>query len=150
MPSRALPDKDITYPTLKEIGEKWTDVTVQRFKKELKRLKVNDSFNLTNSIKATPKTTGETGLTINFTYSLYGKYVDMGVGRGVAVGTRRTQAFARTRRPDGKLLRYKRRPRKWYSKTIGKEQVILGSIMQKYYAHYALEGIINIPRRVEM
>ena len=71
-----------------------------------------DTFQLLKSIKANTFTKA---LTVNF--NEYGRFVDMGVGRGVAVGAAGTTNFKKYRREDGKLKYYGRTPRKWYSKT---------------------------------
>lgn len=140
----------ITFPTLNEIGSKWTEITIQRHKEKIKALKIYSTGNLESSLNSSYQLSGDKGLKATITYALYGKYVDMGVGKGVAVGAKKSAAFAGNRKANGQLLRYKRKPRPWYSKVIARETLILGSIMQNYYASRAIAPIVNIPKRIEI
>jgi hypothetical protein len=68
---------------------------------------------------------------IEFAFNYYGKFVDMGVGRGTRLGdrpmSRAKQRFA------GKFLGAVRVPKKWYSRTFFAESQRLAEILQKEY-----------------
>ena len=72
----------------------------------------------------------------------YGRFVDMGVGRGVPIGAAGTGAFSAARTDDGKLKRYRRRKKPWYSKTYFHE-------VQKIKELYAREFGNTIPVAIQ-
>jgi hypothetical protein len=149
MPSREL-SVDIRCPSNAEIGRKWNDILVQRLKEKATQLNINNTGALINSIDAQVLQATDNSLFIRLNYKEYGKYVDMGVGRGVRIGARGSNAFAQARNGRGQLLRYRRRPRKWYSPVIGKETVILAGIVSRNYADRFGNLMLQIPRVVEI
>lgn len=149
MPSREL-SVDIKFPTNGEIGRAWNAILVQRLKERVTQLKIIDTGSLLASIDAQVVQATENSLFIRLNYKEYGKYVDMGVGRGVAIGTRGSNSFAQKRNSKGQLLSYKRKPRKWYSPVIGKETVILAGIVSRNYADKFGNLMLQIPRVVEI
>jgi hypothetical protein len=70
-------------------------------------------------------------LKIDFAFKYYGKFVDMGVGKGVKLG--RVKENQDSRRLEGKMLGNRRRPKKWYSATFYAEAMKLGEIMAKEF-----------------
>ncbi len=89
--------------------------------------------------------TGSDTLTIQFL--MYGRMVDMGVGRGVSVN------YALVRRRFGaRKTGITRRPKRWYSKRKRSEELRLGEILQERYktglirlAESHLNHVITIP-----
>ena len=81
-------------------------------KKSALESKVADSFALIKSIKTTVS-----GSALRLNFNEYGRFVDMGVGKGVPVGSKGSENFEKYRRENGKLKFYGRKPRTWYSKT---------------------------------
>jgi len=59
-------------------------------------------------------------LKIDFAFKYYGKFVDMGVGKGVE--DRSGQGESDSRKLEGKMLGNRRRPKKWYSRTFAQKQ----------------------------
>jgi hypothetical protein len=51
----------------------------------------------------------------------YGRFWDMGVGRGVPIGGAGSGAFSAARNDNGTLKKYRRKPVKWFSKTYYRE-----------------------------
>lgn len=47
----------------------------------------------------------------------YGRFLDMGVGRGVPIGAAGTSAFSAARNDNGSLKSYRRKAKKWFSKS---------------------------------
>jgi hypothetical protein len=143
-------EQPIPATRYRDIGSQWAKITIERFQKQFPKLKINQGklFNsFTQSVTAT-----DSGIAmITFTYALYGQYVDMGVGRGVAVGARGSAAFSGYRNEKGQILRMKRRPKKWYSPVIFKEQVMLMHIMADTFGDKAVRDIVrNLPQKFEI
>jgi hypothetical protein len=74
-------------------------------------------------------------------FKQYGRFVDMGVGRGVAIGRKGTEVFGKYRKANGQLIRYGRRPKPWYSKTKTREVGILRSLLVSQYQVQTLATI---------
>lgn len=74
-------------------------------------------------------------------FKKYGRFVDMGVGRGVPVGARGTQAFSRSREANGRLRQYGRKAKPWYSTTKTREAAILRQILVRDYGINTLASI---------
>lgn len=72
--------------------------------------------------------------TLRFTFPMYGRFVDMGVGKGTSFGERRTW---RRRRIDTRQVlsdaTSTRRPVRWYSKRKGFTQHRLSEVLVKRY-----------------
>jgi len=143
-------NNQISYPSTKEIAQKWTAITEKKLKENITKLKIIDKGTLIYSLASKVVRVGDISLQAQFTYRQYGQYVDMGVGRGVARGARKTAAFTLNRNAKGQLLRYKRKPRPWYSKPMFKEMVILGNIMSKTIAERTGQLIYQLPRKIEI
>jgi hypothetical protein len=83
-------------------------------------------------------------------FAQYGRYVDMGVGRGVATGKRGTEAFSKYRKQNGQLHRYGRKPKPWYSKTKTKEVGLLRLILVRDYGVKTLADLETVFNRTEI
>jgi len=84
-------------------------------------------------------------------FKQYGRFVDMGVGRGVPIGARGTAAFEKARNENGQLKRYGRKAKPWYSKTKTREVGILRAILVRDYGINSLaelEEAFKIPEIV--
>ena len=120
----------------REIALAWAQITVKLWRKNLSRLKIGkrSSGELFRSFQY--KVVGSAGgdiQRIEFAFHYYGKFVDMGVGRGTRLGD---LPMSRTkRRFAGRFLGTGRVPRKWYSKTFYSESQRLAEILQKEYGH---------------
>lgn len=118
----------------RQIAQAWAQITVKLWRKNLSRLKIgkHSSGQLFRSFHY--KVIGSAGgdiQRIEFAFNYYGKFVDMGVGRGTRLGD---QPMSRTKRMfAGKFLGAGRVPKKWYSKTFFAESQRLAEILQKEY-----------------
>ena len=113
--------------------EAWADIVIERWEIKIQRLKIYDSGQLVRSFYHHVKTqaNGNPELIV-FTFEYYGKFVDMGVGRGVTV---EEVSFSN------------RRPRAWYSKIFFSQLEKLKEILAEKYARKAqLEIITNVER----
>lgn len=122
----------------------WANVTIARFKEALKKEGIEEySRDLLESLMAEMSRTGGDIEQVIFKFKGYGRFVDMGVGRGVAVGSRGTEAFKKKRNADGKLKSYGRTKKPWYSKTKTREVAILRELLVKEFGVKTLAEIEN-------
>jgi len=97
---------------------KWAEYTVSRLHEALDKFRrpvwtdrLYNSLN-TELIKAN----GDVDAVI-LKFMQYGRFVDMGVGRGVPIGAAGSGIFSAARHENGQLKTYRRKPEKWFSKT---------------------------------
>jgi hypothetical protein len=118
----------------REIAEAWAKITIVKWKKKLTSNKIGDTGTLLKSFKYNVLASAQGNvLKITLLFEYYGRFVDMGVGKGVKIGD--VKESATSRRLSGKMLGNRRRPKKWYSKTFHAEVMKLGEIFAKDYGH---------------
>ena len=118
-----------------EIADKWAFFTISIWKEKLVKYRVGKpgdplSSSFIKSIVSTPD--GEL-VKINFAFKYYGKFVDMGVGKGTSIGG--VTENKTSRRLEGRKIGNRRRAKKWYSKTFYAEVATLKEIMAREWAH---------------
>ncbi|OFY87827.1 MAG: hypothetical protein A3F72_02860 [Bacteroidetes bacterium RIFCSPLOWO2_12_FULL_35_15] len=101
----------------------------------IRKNNIGVTHKLRNSISFTLRRNGNEVSSIILKYNDYGKFVDMGVGRGMPLGSRKQlgASFFKKRNEKGQLLRHMRKPNPWYSKTIYRQNVRLGDMLEEYY-----------------
>ena len=128
----------------REIAEAWAKITIIKWKKKLTSNKIGDTGNLLKSFKYNVLASAQGNvLKITLLFEYYGRFVDIGVGRGVKIGD--VKESATSRRLSGKMLGNRRRPKKWYSKTFHAEVMKLSEIFAKEYGH---RGVMAITENV--
>ncbi len=129
-----------------EIAEKWAFFTVSIWREKLHKYKIGRSGGPLYSSFQKNVTTAPDGsvMKINFAFKYYGKFVDMGVGKGTPIGG--VNENRTSRKLEGKMLGNRRRPKKWYSKTFYAEVATLKEIMAREWAH---KGTLVIRDAVE-
>nr|WP_321357177.1 hypothetical protein [uncultured Draconibacterium sp.] len=113
--------------------EAWADIVIERWEQKIERLGIMSTGALLRSFYHTVQTqsNGDPELII-FTFEYYGKFVDMGVGRGVTV---EEVEFSN------------RRPKAWYSKVFFSQLEKLKELLAAKYARKAqLEIITNVEK----
>jgi hypothetical protein len=111
-----------------KIATAWARITVKVWREKIVKLKVIDSNKLWQSFTADViGQAGDDDLKIQFAFEFYGKFVDMGVGKGTPIGGVKENAISR--RLEGKFLGNRRRPKKWYSKTLAAEVSRLAELL---------------------
>jgi hypothetical protein len=106
----------------------WADYVIERWELEIIRLGINSTGQLLKSFTSTIITqSGGNVEKIIFAYEYYGKFVDMGVGRGVKIGN-----------PNSS-----RAPKAWYNKTFFGQVKKLGEILQEKYSDAAAVSIVE-------
>jgi hypothetical protein len=110
------------------LGEKWLDISIERYRANLKRLRVGVTQELYNSFQGSVIGNSEAALKMRLVYAMQGMYRDMGVGRGMGAGITKAQGaeYRRFRNGKGQLHRYERKAAKWYSKQAANEIHRLG------------------------
>jgi hypothetical protein len=119
-----------------EIARAWAQITIKRWRRKIDRLKIglHSSGELFRSFQYNVlASSGGDVQKIEFAFRYYGKFVDMGVGRGTKLGDQPMSMGMR--KLSGKFLGMKRAPKKWYSKTFYSETQRLVEILQEEYGH---------------
>jgi len=112
------------YETLKA----WADIVIERWEFRIAALNVVDTGELLRSFQAqvTADSNGN-GEKIVFTYAYYGRFPELGVGKGVPAGT----ASNRKQKP-------------WYTKIFFGQVNQLARIMAEKYGQEAIVGIVEM------
>jgi len=120
----------------RQIADAWAKITIKRWQKKIQGLKIGESGELTRSFlfDVVASARGDV-LKIDFAFKYYGKFVDMGVGKGTKLGDRPVSRGSRVL--ADKMLGQVRKPKKWYSRTFYGEAQRLFEILQKEYGRKA-------------
>ena len=119
--------------TSAQVADQWAQITVKVWRDKLTKLKAVHSSQLWQSfVNNVVSSAGGDLIKIEFAFRYYGKFIDMGVGKGVPIGG--VKESSTSRRLEGKMLGNRRKPRKWYSKTFAHEVKRLSEIMAQEYA----------------
>jgi len=131
--------------TKAQIADAWAKFTVKDWRDKLTKLKAVHTSGLWQSFveNVIAQANGDV-IKIEFAFKYYGKFIDMGVGKGVPIGG--VKENTTSRKLEGKMLGNRRRPKKWYSKTLAHEVKRLGEIMAENYAH---TGALMIKENIE-
>jgi hypothetical protein len=135
----------------RELAMKWLDITIERFVANVKQLKIQNTGALLASFrKEVIGGTGGDPLRLRLSYALYGKFVDMGVGRGMAAGVKKKDdGYDRVRNTRGKLRRHTRKPRQWYSREVAFQTKRLSELMLDLYGQlYVTQATDALPGEV--
>lgn len=104
-----------------EMAQRWADIVIERWIRKIQSLHIISSGELLKSLEAhvASDSNGDPEK-ITFLYLYYGKFPDMGVGRGVKLGETGN-----------------RKVKPWYSSTFLKEVNTLGRLMAERYGYDA-------------
>lgn len=132
-------------PTQFETVEKWLEFTLDDLRANIRRLKINDTGHLLASVEGhLVAAAGGDVQKLSIAYAAYGKFVDMGVGRGMGAGIRKRDSdYARIRDARGQLRTYSRKPRPFSSKVIGRQSFRLSLILSDYYGERVIATVQN-------
>jgi hypothetical protein len=116
-----------------QIAKAWADITIKIWRQRLIKVGAVRTNHLWQSFveNVIQQANGDVAK-VEFGFLFYGKFVDMGVGRGTKIGGVRENAA--NRRLVGKMLGDRRKPKKWYSKALASETMRLSEILGKTYA----------------
>lgn len=117
-----------------DIIKDWLDISVEKFLEALDDYEIGKlDGELWRSIAGEIAMNGGDPEAAIIKFLQYGRMVDMGVGRGMPIGSKKAlgeQKFSEKRNDKGQLKkRPKRKPKPWYSKTKYREVMRLREIM---------------------
>ena len=119
-----------------EVAQAWAEIVIDRWRKRMAELEVNDTGALVKSFTAqvTADAKGDPAK-ITFAFLYYGRFPDMGVGRGVTLSDV----------PDSSG---KRKVKPWYSQTFMKEIGILGKKIAERFGFDAAMAISSFQNSI--
>lgn len=119
----------------KQTVQAWADFVIERWELEMLRLRITSSGLLLKSFSNTVFTQSNGDVDrILFAFEYYGKFIDMGVGRGVTVAN---------------IAQSGRKPKPWYGKIFFSQVKKLSEIMQEKYARQSAIEIANVLENIE-
>ncbi|MDF7810517.1 hypothetical protein [Hymenobacter sp. YC55] len=139
--------------TQKMTVERWLEITLSNLREQVIKQKVRDTDELLDSIKGHLVAASDGDVEkLSIAYALYGKFADMGVGRGMGAGVRKSQsAYAKLRDEKGQLYRYSRKKRQWYSKEMGRQTQRLGTLLSDFYGETMIAmALDSVPGTIEI
>ena len=137
------------YQTL----EQWLAYTLDDLRDNLRRMKIEDTGHLLASVEGhLVAAAGGDVEKLSLAYAAYGRFVELGVGRGMGAGVRKVNSeYARIRDERGRLYQHSRKPRVWASKVLGKQTTRLAIILSDYYGETTLARIGDaLPTKLEI
>lgn len=130
----------------RELAVKWLDITIERFVANMRRLRIEHTGALLASFrKEVIGSAGADQLRLRLSYALYGKFVDMGVGRGMAAGVRKgDDGYDRVRNTRGQLRRHQRQARPWYSTEMAHQTHRLSELLLDLYGQVLITTATDV------
>lgn len=105
--------------SMRQDTQEWKSKADDIILRDLKRRKIGVTDALQASIAINILSSGEDVSAVTFQFLAYGRFVDMGVSRGFAIGSRRAAALANNQLNSKRdEVKKPRRPKKFYSRTI--------------------------------
>lgn len=132
-----------TYEILpiEESLRKWAIISIDRFQAELARLDIGkEEGDLMRSFMYEVKANGGDAWTVLIKFLKYGRFVDMGVGKGHPLGMRNVGAKSANGNRYGKSQHF-RYPKHWYSKIKPREVSIMKWIAARAYCTMTLRAL---------
>lgn len=135
---------DLSSVIRRDTVDGWAHYAIIEFQKALDKMKIGASRQLFNSFKKQLQASGGDVMAVMIRFLAYGRFVDMGVGRGLAAHERASnRANLVGARAYGANVSYvKRQPKKWYSKTRWAQTMRLQEILARDLEH-DIKGWIN-------
>jgi hypothetical protein len=140
-------------PTQFQTVEKWLEFTLDDLRENLRKMKIDDTGHLLASVEGhLVAAAGGDVDRLTIAYAAYGKFIDMGVGRGMGAGVRKVNSeYAKIRDARGQLYQHSRKPREWYSRVIGRQSVRLGVLLSDYFGSTIIANIADaLPAQVSI
>jgi hypothetical protein len=112
----------------------WADIVIQIWLDKIEQLKIQYSYQLADSFANHVISHANGNVQrIEFAFNYYGKFVDMGVGKGVSLEEVSTPSNTR-------------KPKPWYSRTFYAEVQKLGRLLAEKYAR---KGVLVIVENID-
>jgi len=138
-------------PTQYQTLEQWLAYTLDDLRENLRKMRIQDTGHLLASVEGhLVAAAGGDVDKLTLAYAAYGRFVDMGVGRGMGAGVRKASSdYARIRDERGQLHQYSRKARPWASKVLGKQTMRLSILLSDYYGETTLARLSDaLPTQV--
>jgi hypothetical protein len=119
----------------------WADIVEKIWLDKITKLGISSTYMLEESFRHEVLSNAGNPTQVSFAFRFYGRFVDMGVGKGVPLSEVKEQAISR--RLEGKNAFNSRRPKPWYGKTFHAERLKLAEILAKKYARKAALTIVE-------
>lgn len=119
-----------------QVINEWMRRSIEYFQNAMDRSGVKSQAKvLYNSLLATAIKNSDGDLKVAIIrFNYYGRYVDMGVGKGVPIGGQKEKTdFLKYRNEKGQLHKYKRKPKKWYSRTLAGRVKTLSELLAEQF-----------------
>lgn len=121
---------------LQKLAEDWALITIDRWEKQIRKHRIGKSEALFKSFTANViRNSDGNPVKIELSFLYYGRFVDMGVGKGTSLSQVKENRSLRNRAEQFKNLR---RPKKWYSKVKSAE---LANLAELLIREFGLKGI---------
>lgn len=131
-------DQNGTYSN-EETIRAWADITLKIWRAKITELKIYDTGSLYTSLLNTLTiAAGNDVQKVEFTFKLYGVFVDMGVGREISKGNGGDLGFTPIRKR-----------KEWYSRVFYREVMKLKEILIEKYGKGVAEQIIFSMRPIK-
>lgn len=109
----------------------WSEIVIKNWLDKIEKLNIYSTFQLHDSFTHhIISNAGGDIARIEFAFNYYGKFIDMGVGKGVKI-------------EDVTNTDNRRRPKKWYSKVLYSEFMKLKELLAEKYAKKGALAIIE-------
>ena len=121
------------YNTKYQVLQRWAEIVIEVWQEKINQLGIGSSDNLVDNFyhHVVSNANGDIAK-IEFAFHYYGKFVDMGVGKGIPLGVAG--------------LNNKRVAKKWYSPSFAHQVKRLAEIMAEKYAE---EGVLTITENTD-
>lgn len=119
----------------------WADIVEKIWLDKIAKLGISSTYQLEESFRHEVLSNAGNPVQIAFAFRFYGRFVDMGVGKGVSLGEVKEQAVSRAL--EGRNAHNSRKPKPWYGKTFHAERIKLAEILAQKYAHKAALTIVE-------
>jgi len=119
--------------------EAWTDILLDRLYQSIYKHKILNTWQLHDSLSAKILGGQKSPEAIALEYLYYGKFVEMGVGKGVRLENR-NQMQQDYRHNEGGT---RRKPKKWISKIVYSQTLKLRDIMMSKYGKKGAFSIVE-------
>ncbi len=144
-------EEDISRRIIEENGliENWARITLEYLKQNLFKYKIGVTESLKNSLKYTiVKDSQNWTQRVTFEFNLYGRFVDMGVGKGVSLGgAREVKIMRRALNQRGNGIG--RKPKPWEAKGFAAQsfrlQELIAELLQQTITTEVADVLSRIP-----
>ncbi len=145
LPNNQLPEL-LVDGISEEVLREFMPIFQERLKGNIVTLNIGNEGDLDDSLRVSVSARGKNA-TGTLRFRFYGRFVDMGVGKGTTLAELQS---GRQVSDDRKGLTSRRRPKVWFSKQYAHERARLVEIMTERMQQLATEAATNLPNEVPL